>query len=101
MTATATTRRAILEAPASPGQERLWFLDQLAPAAAAYHVAWAVRLAGPLDLANGGARQRGCTSDLFGFPTIGAPITPIITKLVRRGNGAIENKPQHADVALP
>jgi amino acid adenylation domain-containing protein/non-ribosomal peptide synthase protein (TIGR01720 family) len=31
------------------GQERLWFLDQLAPKSAAYHVQVALQLTGPLD----------------------------------------------------
>ncbi len=35
--------------PLSFSQERLWFLDQLAPGLAAYHMPLAVRLAGPLD----------------------------------------------------
>ncbi len=38
-------------ARASFGQERLWFLDRLAPGNAAYNIAVAVDLAGPLDAA--------------------------------------------------
>ncbi|NYT93497.1 non-ribosomal peptide synthetase [Salinispora sp. H7-4] len=37
--------------PASLGQRRLWMLDQLTPGAATYHIAWAVGLTGPLDVA--------------------------------------------------
>ena len=37
------------EAPLSFGQERLWFLDRLHPAIAAYNVPAAFRLTGPLD----------------------------------------------------
>ncbi|WP_018222053.1 non-ribosomal peptide synthetase [Salinispora pacifica] len=37
--------------PASLGQRRLWMLDQLTPGAATYHIAWAVELTGPLDVA--------------------------------------------------
>jgi amino acid adenylation domain-containing protein len=37
--------------PLSFSQQRLWFLDQLAPANAAYHVPSALRLSGPLSLA--------------------------------------------------
>jgi len=36
-------------APASHGQEQLWFLDQLAPGAATYNVAFCLRFTGPLD----------------------------------------------------
>jgi amino acid adenylation domain-containing protein len=39
------------EAPLSPGQERLWFLERLAPGTAAYHVPAALRLQGELDAA--------------------------------------------------
>ncbi|WP_025619576.1 non-ribosomal peptide synthetase [Salinispora cortesiana] len=37
--------------PTSLSQRRLWMLDQLAPGAATYHIAWAVELTGPLDAA--------------------------------------------------
>ncbi|MEO7417195.1 MAG: condensation domain-containing protein, partial [Thermoanaerobaculia bacterium] len=37
--------------PLSFSQERLWFLDQLDPGGAAYNIAAAVELAGPLDVA--------------------------------------------------
>ncbi len=39
-----------LEAPLSFAQQRLWFLDRLAPGSAAYHVPGAVRLDGPLSV---------------------------------------------------
>ena len=35
--------------PASFGQQRLWFLDQLEPGTAAYNMARAFRITGPLD----------------------------------------------------
>lgn len=44
-----STETAIL--PASLSQRRLWMLDQLAPGAATYHIAWAVELTGRLDVA--------------------------------------------------
>ncbi|MET9768781.1 amino acid adenylation domain-containing protein [Streptomyces sp. NPDC006415] len=37
------------QTPLSPAQERLWFLHQLDPRAAAYHMAFTVRLTGALD----------------------------------------------------
>jgi amino acid adenylation domain-containing protein len=43
--------------PASFSQQRLWFLDQLAPGSAAYNVPGAVRIHGPLDL---DAWRRSC-----------------------------------------
>ncbi|MFE1359772.1 amino acid adenylation domain-containing protein [Streptomyces harbinensis] len=41
--------------PASYAQERLWFLWQLAPDSATYHVTWAREVEGPLDVARLGA----------------------------------------------
>ena len=43
--------------PASFSQQRLWFLDQLAPGSAAYNVPGAVRIHGPLNL---DAWRRSC-----------------------------------------
>jgi amino acid adenylation domain-containing protein len=40
-----------LPSPLSPGQQRLWFLDQLMPGNPAYHIAGAVWLHGPVDVA--------------------------------------------------
>lgn len=39
------------EVPLSYAQERVWFMDQLAPGEAAYHIAVPLRVRGPLDLA--------------------------------------------------
>ena len=36
--------------PASFGQDRLWFLWQLAPGSATYHVSWCYEVAGGLDV---------------------------------------------------
>jgi amino acid adenylation domain-containing protein len=44
-------RPADVPAPASFGQERLWFVQQLQPASSAYHMTSAVRLRGALDAA--------------------------------------------------
>ncbi|EGX54472.1 non-ribosomal peptide synthetase, partial [Streptomyces zinciresistens K42] len=37
------------DAPLSPGQERIWFLERLLPGRTAYNEVKAIRLAGPLD----------------------------------------------------
>ncbi|BCL17292.1 non-ribosomal peptide synthetase [Micromonospora sagamiensis] len=37
--------------PSSFTQRRLWMIDQMAPGAVTYHIAWAVELNGPLDAA--------------------------------------------------
>ncbi|MFE0589823.1 amino acid adenylation domain-containing protein [Micromonospora echinospora] len=37
--------------PSSFTQRRLWMIDQMAPGAVTYHIAWAVELDGPLDVA--------------------------------------------------
>ncbi len=47
--APAAARRAGGETPLTRGQQALWFLHQLAPASAAYHVCRAVRVRGSLD----------------------------------------------------
>ncbi|MEV2240430.1 amino acid adenylation domain-containing protein [Micromonospora sp. NPDC049891] len=50
-------RARVREFPLSFPQQRLWFLEQLVPGSAAYHVPIAVRLHGPLDL---GVWRRCC-----------------------------------------
>ncbi|MGW1062488.1 amino acid adenylation domain-containing protein [Micromonospora rubida] len=44
-------RPAGSEVPLSYAQERVWFMDQLAPGEAAYHIAVPLRVRGPLDVA--------------------------------------------------
>ncbi|MEU5726628.1 amino acid adenylation domain-containing protein [Micromonospora sp. NPDC047738] len=46
-----TPRPADAEVPLSYAQERVWFMDQLAPGEAAYHIAVPLRVRGPLDVA--------------------------------------------------
>ncbi|MFI1196255.1 amino acid adenylation domain-containing protein [Micromonospora sp. NPDC020750] len=46
-----TPRPENAEVPLSYAQERVWFMDQLAPGEAAYHIAVPLRVRGPLDLA--------------------------------------------------
>lgn len=43
------TQVAAGDAPLSYAQQRLWFLDQMAPGTAAYNLPMAERLRGPLD----------------------------------------------------
>ncbi|MGR6319148.1 amino acid adenylation domain-containing protein [Micromonospora soli] len=45
-----TPRPANVEVPLSYAQERVWFMDQLAPGEAAYHIAVPLRVRGPLDV---------------------------------------------------
>ncbi|WP_433342569.1 amino acid adenylation domain-containing protein [Micromonospora sp. CA-111912] len=46
-----TPRPENAEVPLSYAQERVWFMDQLAPGEAAYHIAVPLRVRGPLDVA--------------------------------------------------
>ncbi|MER5704608.1 amino acid adenylation domain-containing protein [Micromonospora sp. NPDC002296] len=46
-----TPRPEGAEVPLSYAQERVWFMDQLAPGEAAYHIAVPLRVRGPLDVA--------------------------------------------------
>ncbi|MEU8423479.1 amino acid adenylation domain-containing protein [Micromonospora sp. NPDC048835] len=46
-----TARPPDAEVPLSYAQERVWFMDQLAPGEAAYHIAVPLRVRGPLDVA--------------------------------------------------
>ncbi|WP_410812627.1 amino acid adenylation domain-containing protein [Micromonospora sp. 067-2] len=46
-----TPRSPDVEVPLSYAQERVWFMDQLAPGEAAYHIAVPLRVRGPLDVA--------------------------------------------------
>ena len=45
-----TPRPVDAEVPLSYAQERVWFMDQLAPGEAAYHIAVPLRVRGPLDV---------------------------------------------------
>ncbi|MGC5022575.1 amino acid adenylation domain-containing protein [Micromonospora sp. DT47] len=45
-----TPRPTGAEVPLSYAQERVWFMDQLAPGEAAYHIAVPLRVRGPLDV---------------------------------------------------
>ncbi|MFI6330021.1 amino acid adenylation domain-containing protein [Micromonospora chersina] len=45
-----TPRPAGADVPLSYAQERVWFMDQLAPGEAAYHIAVPLRVRGPLDV---------------------------------------------------
>ncbi|MFG3422715.1 amino acid adenylation domain-containing protein [Micromonospora sp. NPDC048063] len=50
-TARITPRPPDAEVPLSYAQERVWFMDQLAPGEAAYHIAVPLRVRGPIDVA--------------------------------------------------
>ena len=49
-TATIVPRPADAVTPLSYAQERVWFMDQIAPGEAAYHIAVPMRVRGPLDV---------------------------------------------------
>ncbi|MGK5739887.1 non-ribosomal peptide synthetase/MFS transporter [Micromonospora sp. URMC 103] len=80
------------EVPLSYAQERVWFMDQLAPGEAAYHIAVPLRVRGPLDVPTLRAALDGLTrrheslrtrfpADADGRPTVvveetvGVPLT--------------------------
>ncbi len=71
------------EFPLSFAQERLWFLDRLAPGEGAYNISAAVRLTGPLDVAAFGAalseivRRHEALRTRFGEGARGEPVQSI------------------------
>ncbi|MDG4801278.1 non-ribosomal peptide synthetase/MFS transporter [Micromonospora sp. WMMD980] len=84
-----TPRPEGAEVPLSYAQERVWFMDQLAPGEAAYHIAVPLRVRGPLDvetlraaLAALGARHESqrtrFPADADGRPTVVIAETPDI-----------------------
>lgn len=69
------------EVPLSYAQERVWFMHQIAPGEAAYHIAVPLRVRGPLDVAALRAALAGLTrrheslrtrfpADAYGRPTV-------------------------------
>ncbi|MGN9806188.1 amino acid adenylation domain-containing protein [Micromonospora sp. L32] len=61
-TARITPRPEGVEVPLSYAQERVWFMDQLAPGEAAYHIAVPLRVRGPLDVTALRAALAGLTA---------------------------------------
>ncbi|WP_319459346.1 non-ribosomal peptide synthetase [Micromonospora sp. RTP1Z1] len=57
-----TPRPEGAEVPLSYAQERVWFMDQLAPGEAAYHIAVPLRVRGPLDVTALRAALAGLTA---------------------------------------
>ncbi|CAL9326948.1 Glutamate-1-semialdehyde 2,1-aminomutase [Streptomyces sp. enrichment culture] len=66
----APVRPAPAEAPLSPGQERIWFLERLLPGRTAYNEIKAIRLAGPLDVPALHAALRGLVARHEGLRTV-------------------------------
>ncbi|WP_435857490.1 MupA/Atu3671 family FMN-dependent luciferase-like monooxygenase [Streptomyces olindensis] len=66
----APVRRAPAEAPLSPGQERIWFLERLLPGRTAYNEIKAIRLDGPLDVPALHAALRGLVARHEGLRTV-------------------------------
>jgi natural product biosynthesis luciferase-like monooxygenase protein/amino acid adenylation domain-containing protein len=61
---------ASTDAPLSPGQERIWFLERLLPGRTAYNEVKAVRLDGPLDIPALRAALRGLVARHEGLRTV-------------------------------
>ncbi|MHA5020653.1 MupA/Atu3671 family FMN-dependent luciferase-like monooxygenase [Streptomyces sp. SD35] len=61
---------ASADAPLSPGQERIWFLERLLPGRTAYNEVKAIRLAGPLDVPVLHAALRGLVARHEGLRTV-------------------------------
>ncbi|GAA4335820.1 hypothetical protein GCM10023086_68650 [Streptomyces venetus] len=61
---------AVVDAPLSPGQERIWFLEQLLPGRTAYNEIKAIRLDGPLDVTALRAALRGLVARHEGLRTV-------------------------------
>ncbi|MGC5039830.1 MupA/Atu3671 family FMN-dependent luciferase-like monooxygenase [Streptomyces sp. DT190] len=61
---------AAVEAPLSPGQERIWFLERLLPGRTAYNEVKAVRLDGRLDVSALRAALRGLVARHEGLRTV-------------------------------
>ncbi|WP_344608051.1 MupA/Atu3671 family FMN-dependent luciferase-like monooxygenase, partial [Streptomyces glaucus] len=58
------------DAPLSPGQERIWFLERLLPGRTAYNEVKAIRLDGPLDVPALRAAVRGLVARHEGLRTV-------------------------------
>ncbi|MET9764612.1 MupA/Atu3671 family FMN-dependent luciferase-like monooxygenase [Streptomyces sp. NPDC006372] len=76
-TASGSTRSAgppaesvVADAPLSPGQERIWFLERLLPGRTAYNEIKAIRLDGPLDVKALRAALRGLVARHEGLRTV-------------------------------
>ncbi|MEU0110930.1 MupA/Atu3671 family FMN-dependent luciferase-like monooxygenase [Streptomyces sp. NPDC006251] len=66
----APVRPAPADAPLSPGQERVWFLERLLPGRTAYNEIKAIRLDGPLDVPALRAALRGLVARHEGLRTV-------------------------------
>ncbi|MFC9679275.1 MupA/Atu3671 family FMN-dependent luciferase-like monooxygenase [Streptomyces sp. NPDC056948] len=69
-TASSVTEPTPADAPLSPGQERIWFLERLLPGRTAYNEIKAIRLDGPLDVAALRAALRGLVARHEGLRTV-------------------------------
>ncbi|MGW4173796.1 MupA/Atu3671 family FMN-dependent luciferase-like monooxygenase, partial [Streptomyces chartreusis] len=67
---TVSTGTAPADAPLSPGQERIWFLERLLPGRTAYNEIKAIRLVGPLDVPALRAALRGLLARHEGLRTV-------------------------------
>ncbi|MFF7484975.1 MupA/Atu3671 family FMN-dependent luciferase-like monooxygenase [Streptomyces luteogriseus] len=68
--ASSATEPIPADAPLSPGQERIWFLERLLPGRTAYNEIKAIRLDGPLDVPALRAALRGLVARHEGLRTV-------------------------------
>ncbi|MFF5482895.1 MupA/Atu3671 family FMN-dependent luciferase-like monooxygenase [Streptomyces sp. NPDC012935] len=79
-----TADRASADAPLSPGQERIWFLERLLPGRTAYNEVKAIRLEGPLDVPALRAALRGLVTRHEGLRTVFRESAGVPRQVVQR-----------------
>lgn len=83
--------------PLSFGQQRLWFLDQLAPGSSAYNFHFALQLVGKLDLP---AAQRSIEQIVQRHEVLRTVFESTPAGPVQRPHAALENSVGHIDLSM-